>query len=192
LEIARRVLHGDDVGLLRDPEHRLVLDPCARAARDVVHDDRELGGVGDVLEMGHEAALRRLVVVRRDDDDPVGAGLLGGLGQLEGLGGRIRPGAADQLALAPDRVTDRAEQVGLLLVGKGRRLAGRAHDEDRVGAVVREPGSELLRAVEVDTVIGPERRDHRGDDRSESSGHAMPPLASPGGTRDPWDRRGPK
>ena len=86
------------LGFAAELQQCVVLDARRRAARDVVRDDRQVGGVGDALEVRHQSALRRLVVVRRDDEEPVRAGVLGRLGQLEGLGGLVGAGAADQLA----------------------------------------------------------------------------------------------
>ena len=60
-------------------EQRVVLDARRGPAGDVVGDDRQLGGVGDTLEVRDQPALRRLVVVGGDDEQAVGAGVLGRL-----------------------------------------------------------------------------------------------------------------
>ncbi len=139
-------------------------------------DHRELGGVGDVLEVGHEPALGWLVVVRGDHQQTIRTGVLGRLGQLERLRGRVGPGAADQLAPVPDRVADRTEQLSFLLVREGRRLAGGTRDDDRVGPAVDQVRGELAGAIEVDGMVLPERGHHRGDQGAEPSGHAGPLL----------------
>src|SRR5262249_34934036 len=61
LEVSRRVLDRHDVRLLRETKERLVLDPGRGSPRDVVRDDREVGRVGDVLEVGDQSSLGRLV-----------------------------------------------------------------------------------------------------------------------------------
>ena len=80
-------------GCLRGAQDRLVLDRDAGAARDVVEDHRQVGRVGDHPEVREHARLRRLVVVRRDDHDAVGAGLLAVLVQLDGVRGLVRAAA---------------------------------------------------------------------------------------------------
>ena len=80
-DVARRVdaglrlLHAPYVVDLREPRDRrgLRLDDDAR--RDVVEDDGPVGRGGDRLDVRHDPALRRLVVVGRDDEEPVDAGL---------------------------------------------------------------------------------------------------------------------
>ena len=173
LEITGRVLHRDDVGPLGELQERLVFDARRCPAGDVVDDDRELGCVGHALEVRDQPALRRLVVVRRHDEQPIGARVLRGLRQLERLGGRVRPGAADQLAAAFRDLADRAEELGLLLVRERRRLARGTGDHDRVAAGVEQVRCQALRAVDVQRVtLLAERRDHRRDERSEPAGHA--------------------
>src|SRR6476659_1087433 len=93
-----------------------MLDARRRASRDVVRDDRELRRIGDVLEMCDQAALGWLVVVRGYHEDAVRARVFGCLREREGLGRRVRARAADQLALASDRVANGPEEIGLLLV----------------------------------------------------------------------------
>ena len=51
--------------------------------------------VVDRLEVQEETFLRRLVVVGRDHQHGVGAGLLGVAGEFDRLVGRVRPGAGD-------------------------------------------------------------------------------------------------
>ena len=72
----------------------------AGAAGDVVQDHRQVGRVGDHAEVREDAGLRRLVVVRRDDHDAVGAGLLAGLVQLDRVRGLVRAAARDDLRAA--------------------------------------------------------------------------------------------
>ena len=64
-----------DVVDLREPRDRRRLGVDDDARRDVVEDDRPVGRGGDRLDVRHDPALRRLVVVRRDDEEPVDADL---------------------------------------------------------------------------------------------------------------------
>ena len=66
-EVALGILDRDDPRMLGELEQRLDGDRRAGAARDVVQHVRQAGGVGDLLEVRDQTALRRLVVVRRHD-----------------------------------------------------------------------------------------------------------------------------
>ena len=57
------------------------------------------------LEMLEQPLLRRLVVIRRDLQRAVRAGLLGGLRQINRLARRIRAGAGEHLDLAARRIS---------------------------------------------------------------------------------------
>ena len=134
-EVAFGVFDGADVGVLRRAQDRLVLDLDAGAAGDVVEDHRQVGRVGDHAEVREDAGLRRLVVVRRDDHDAVGAGLLAVLVQLDGVRGLVGPAAGDDLGAAVGDLLGDLDELDLLGVGEGAGLAGRAGDDDAVGAV---------------------------------------------------------
>src|SRR3546814_19059858 len=60
-----------------------------RAAGDVVHDDGEVGRRGDGAEVGLEPGLGRAVVVRRDDEQGVAAGVGGTRRQPTGVAGAV-------------------------------------------------------------------------------------------------------
>ena len=78
-------LTADDPLVLGEPDQRLGGDRHAGAVRDVVEHHRQPGGVGDRGEVPDQPGLRRLVVVRRDHQQAVRAGLLGRAGQLDGV-----------------------------------------------------------------------------------------------------------
>ena len=74
LDRAARFLDRDDVRTSRrEPRHGLDADLDAAAAGDAVEDERQLGGLGDFCEVPEEAFLRRLVVIRRDEQRGVAA-----------------------------------------------------------------------------------------------------------------------
>ena len=104
---------GRDLGELGD---RLGLDVDDHAARDVVDDDRPVGGLGDRPEMRHDPALRRLVVVRRDDEEAVDAELVRALGEVDRVRGVVRARAGDDGRAAAELVDRRLEQGQLLVV----------------------------------------------------------------------------
>ncbi len=64
-----RLLDGDDRVDLREARDRDRLDVDDDAARDVVRDDGQVGRGRDRLEVPDDRPLRRLVVVRRHDED---------------------------------------------------------------------------------------------------------------------------
>ncbi len=145
--------------MLRGTQDRLVPDRDAGAARDVVEDDRQVGGIRDHPEVGEHAGLGWLVVVRRDDHDGVGAGLLAVLVELDRVRGLVRAAARDDLgAAARDRLGD-LDEFELLRVGEGAGLAGRAGDDDAVGPVVDHVVDVLLDVGPVHFAVGGERRD---------------------------------
>ena len=80
---------------------------------------------------------------------------------------RVRAGAGDDRRRVADRLERGAEQVEALRVGQRRALAGRAGDDDAVGAVLDEVARESLERVEVDRTVLVERRHDRGQDVAE-------------------------
>ena len=94
--------------------------------------------------------------------------------------GRVRSGAGDDGRPLAHRLERGAEQVEPLAVRQRRALAGRAGDDDPVGAVVDQVRGELLERVEVDRPVRPER----GDDRRQNTAeHAESLRRSQGDTR---------
>ena len=156
-------------------------------ARDVVDDDRQVAGRGDRLEMRDDPALRRLVVVRRDDEEAVDAELVRPLGQVDRVRGRVRPGAGDDRCVA--RRPPRAR--------RGRGRAARASVSVGLSPVVpatttpSEPLSTRWRAsalerLEVDRAVLAKRRHDRGQDVAE---HLRDSTRSPDGERPGAGRR---
>ncbi len=120
---------------------------------NVVDDDRKIADRGDRLEVRDDAALRRLVVVRRDDQESVDAELVRLLGEVDGMRGRVRARARDDRCLLADRLERSAEEIEPLGIGERRALAGRPGDDDPVGAVGDEVPREVLERVEVDRAV---------------------------------------
>ena len=135
---------------------------------DVVGDQRQAGDRGgDRFEVAEDAGEGGLVVVGRDDQRAVGAGLGGGLGQLDRVAGVVGAGAADHRRLVADLVDYRRQQRDVLLVVEGRRLAGRAGDDDAVRAVLDQVGGELPRRRLVDRPARLEGGRHRRQDSAD-------------------------
>ena len=164
-EVVDGVLDRDDgVDLLRGGV-RLQRDRGAGAARDVVEHDRYAGRLGDGPEVVEHAGLAGLVVVRRHEQQPVGADLLGLLGELERVGGRVGADTGDHAGPVAHGVLDRGQDLAVLGDGGRRRLPRRTGDHDAVVPVVDQVGRDARGAVEVDRPVVLERRRHRGQQR---------------------------
>ena len=122
-------------------------------AGDVVDDDRPVARPRDRLEVGHDPALRRLVVVRRDHEEPVGADLVRRLGHANRVARVVRAGAREDGGPVADRVDPGPDQVDPLVVVERRALARRPGDDDPVGAVVDEILRDALERIEVDRAV---------------------------------------
>ena len=122
---------------------------------------------------------RRLVVVRRDDEEAVDAERVRALGQVDRVARVVRARAGDDRGAAADLVHGRSYRGEALVVGERRRLAGRAGDDEPVGAVLDEVAGERAEGVEVDGAVRPERRDDRGQDLAEHDGSLYAGAATP-------------
>src|SRR5581483_8799167 len=118
-------------------------------------------------------ALRRLDVVRRDDEEARDSHLVRRFGEVHGMRRRVRARACDDRRGSTDGLERRAEEVETLAVRERRSLAGRACDDESVGAVVDEVAREVLERVEVDAAVVAKRRDHRRQDVAEHHGKSI-------------------
>ena len=162
------------LGICAELDHRLRLDVHDHALRDVVDDDRPVAGRGDRLEVRDDPARRRLVVVRRDDEEAVHAQLVRLLRQVHGVSGRVRAGAGDHGRPLPHLVDARGPELELLVVGQGRRLAGRGGDHEPVRAAVDHVARERAEPLVVDGAVLVERRHDRRQNLAEHVRHPTP------------------
>jgi hypothetical protein len=105
--------------------------------------------------MRAQACLGRLIVVRHDGQNGIGATCLGVLAQLDGGSGRIRAGSRDHRYPAACDVDCEADECTVLSsVQRGRFAGCSAHDQCGA-ALVDLPMAELLesRAVDVPVVV---------------------------------------
>ena len=151
---------------LGESADRLRLDVHDDARRDVVDDDRPVAGGRDRFEVGDDTALRRLVVVRRDDEEPVGAELVRLLG-AGGRSGRVEyvPGAGDDRTPRSPTASSAARKRSMRSPSASVGLspvvpATTTPSEPLVDEVARE----ALERVEVDRPVLAERRHDRGQD----------------------------
>ena len=115
LEIVVCLLHRAHGLDLREARDRLRLDVHDDARRDVVDDDRTVAGPRDRFEVRDDPSLRRLVVVRRDDQEGVGAELVGLFRQVDRVRGRVGAGAGDDGGAVADGLDRGADQVEALV-----------------------------------------------------------------------------
>ena len=83
------------------------------------------------------------------------------------MGGVVGAGAGDDGGLAADLVDDGRAQRELLVVAQRRRLAGRAGEDEPVGAVLDEVRASERAPSRSSDAVGGERGDHRRDDAPE-------------------------
>ena len=174
-EVVVRLLDAADVLDLGQPRDRLGLDVEHDPAGDVVDDDRLVGRRRDGLEVRDDPALRRLVVVRRHDEDAVDAELVRPLGQVDRVARVVGAGAGDDGRAVADLLQRRGVELEALLVGERRALAGRAGDDEPVRAVVDEVARERAEAVQIDRAVPLERRHDRCQHLAEHTVILYPP-----------------
>ena len=83
------------------------------------------------------------------------------------MGGVVAARTGDDPGTVTHRLEDGTQQVGLLGVGGGRRLARGAADDDAVVAVVHEVLRQLLGPVEVEGPVRAQRGDHGRENAAE-------------------------
>src|SRR3546814_15431612 len=106
---------------------------AAGAAGHVVQNDRNIDCFGDRLVVAIQTFLRRLVVVRRDEQRGIGAGILAELRQLDRLRRRVRSGAGDDRPALFRQIDDATYDFGVFVDVERRRFTGRT---DRYEALV--------------------------------------------------------
>ena len=153
-----RLLDGADVGDPRERRDRRRLRVDDDAARDVVEDDGPVGRGRDRLDVRDDAALRRLVVVRRHDEEAVDADLVRPLRQVDRVRRVVRARAGDHRVRVAHLVERDFVEREALVVAQRRRLARRARDDEPVGSVLDEMAAERAEAVERDGAVRVERR----------------------------------
>ena len=134
-QVAAGFLDAVYVGQLAQLGQRCGQDVAAGAAGDVVQDAGQRNGVRNRGKMRDQPGLAGLVVVRRHQQQRVGAHLLGMPAQLDGIRRVVRAGPGDDRHAAGRVLHRKADALGVLLVRQRGRFAGRAADDDGVDAV---------------------------------------------------------
>ena len=92
-KIACGVFHTDDARQFCQLAHRFRCHVHNGTTRDVVNEDRDIRAVVNSRVVRHQAALRRLVVIRRDDKNRIRADLFGALRKADGFEGVVATSA---------------------------------------------------------------------------------------------------
>src|SRR6266540_4040676 len=132
VEVVIRLLHRPDARDLGEFDDRLRLDVDHDAARNVVDDDRLVADVGDGAEVLDDASGGGLVVVRRDDEEPVYTELVRFTREVDGVGGGIGTGAGDDGRPPVEGVNGDPEQLEPFVVRESWALTRRPRDDDPV------------------------------------------------------------
>ena len=174
LGVHRRFLGRHDVRNLRQPQRRLDRHVHAGARRHVVEHDRQLHAFGDRLEVLIQAFLRRLVVVRRDREQPVGADAFHVARQLDHLARVVAARAGEHRHAAVGLFDDQLHDAQLVAMAQRRRFPRRPAGGEEVDAGVDLSSGQALDGGLVEGAVLGERRNQCGADARESRTHFCP------------------
>ena len=180
--VADPVLDGaDGRHLLAQLQQRILGIALPGGERILEHDQRQVGGVGDALEMG-DRHLRRLAERegrRREHQQRRRAALGRHARNARRLEAAVGPDAVDDRQAVADLVLRDLEHAALLLERAGGDLGRVRVDGDRRDAGRRRHVAQMLAEARlVDGEIGIERQQHRRDDAVRNvalvPGHSSP------------------
>ena len=83
------------------------------------------------------------------------------LGEVDGLGRRVCAHSGDDRQAAGGMADRHADQLGVLVDIDRRRFARRAHDDQRIGALLGVPVDQFAVAVVIHGAVGLHWRDQR-------------------------------
>ena len=168
--VTRRILDAQDPRVLGGNVEGRVRERDARTPRNVVEHDGQVGRIRHGAHVRAQALLGGAVVVRGDDQDAVGAVLLGTLTDAHRVGGVVRTRAAQDERSIPHGLADGVRQVVLLRLVSRRRLARRAGQQNRVAPFVDQLDRQTLRGRQINLTGRGHRRDHGGCEGTEAAG----------------------
>ena len=128
-----------------------------------------MDGIRDIAEMHLEPFLCRLVVVRGNQENAVGAVLLRLAGQLDRRLGAVGTGAGNHRNPAVHLLRRIADHRAVLLLGERRRLAACPGDDNTVCTAGNLLFQQLAELIKVDRSVLPERGDNRNACALENS-----------------------
>ena len=170
LHVTRRVLDAQDPRVLgKDIEGR-VREGDARAPRNVIEHDGQVGRIRHGAHVRTQALLGRTIVVRGHDQQTVRSVLLSALSDTHRVRSVVRAGAAQDERSIPHGLADGVRQIVLLRLVSRRRLARRAGQQNRVAPFVDQLDRQALRGRQINFTGGGHRRDHGGCEGTEAAG----------------------
>ena len=126
VDLAASFLDADNIPvLLTQTDDGLDGDLNAATARDRVEHNRLGGAFREEREVSIQALLAGLVVIRSDEQESVGPGLVGPLGQVEGFRRRVGTRARHDRHATSGVFHGLLDDGDMLIVVEGRGLAGR-------------------------------------------------------------------
>ena len=170
LHVTGRILDAEDPRVLGEDVKGRVRERDARATRDVVEHDGQVGRIRHGAHVRAQALLGGTVVVRRNNQETVRAMLLGTLTDAHRVGGVVRTRPAQDERAIPHGFTDGVRQVVLLRLVSRRRLARRAGQQNRVAPFVDQLDRQTLRRRQINLTGGGHRSDHGGCEGTEAAG----------------------
>jgi hypothetical protein len=131
-------------------DQRRSLDAPGRAAGNVVADHGHLRGLREGEEVRPQRVLRGLGVVGSNDQAGVHPDRRRVLGERNGLGRVVSPGAGDDRGRVPDLFADVFEECQFLRGRQRRRLTGRAAYDQALRRVLDEVGGQATGGLDIE------------------------------------------
>ena len=147
--------------MLRQARDILLGNRTPRTTRHVVQDAGNINRIEYRGEMTVDALFVRLVVVRRDEQQAIGAHLLEAQALFEHGLRTVRAAARDNGHASRHAVDDELAHLVVFLMRHGRRFARGAQREQSVGPVCQMKIDQAAKRLKVDAAVFSERRDER-------------------------------
>ncbi len=177
--VAGGVLHADDVGQFRQPQQGVVAEIDRGPVRDVVDQNRAVGGFGDCREVLAQSVLGWAVVIGANREDAGEIVARQPPHRADHLASGVTADADEHRRAPGHRVDGLGHQRVDLVIVEGGRLAGGAQRHEAGDAGCEEMVDKAAIARKVDVAVL-ERRDERREDAGEC-GHGPDPAAGEAG-----------
>src|SRR5205823_9078581 len=158
-DIARGLLDTDDVLDLRQPLHRGRLEVHARASLHAVENDRQRYGLRDRAIVLEKALLRRLVVIRCDRENSIGAKLRQFVRQRDHFGGVIAARARKNWHLPVSQLNRNLHDAQLFFVRQRRTLTSRSARNEKLYSRINLPSHQSAQRGFVERAVRSKWRD---------------------------------
>ena len=159
--IARSLFDAESVGMLRQARDILLGNRAPRTTRHVVQDTGNINRIEHRGEMTVDALFVRLVVVRRDKQQTIGAHLLEAQALFEHGLRTVRAAARDNRHASCHAIDDELAHLVVFLMRHGRRFARGAQREQGVGSVFQMEVDQAAKRLKINAAVFSEWRDER-------------------------------